>query len=151
MSNITVRRASKKDVPSIVPLMLELGYPTAEEDLAIRFTRFMSKSGYGVAVCELDGLVVGFIAWSRSGLFVVDAVRFHVEAICVASQHKHKGVGKKLMEFVEEVARKNAPAIVDLTSGIRRAKDGAHQFYNGLGYKNEGLMAKAYLRKEFTA
>jgi len=55
------------------------------------------------------------------------------------------------MEFVEEVARKNAPAIVDLTSGIRRAKDGAHQFYNGLGYKNEGPMAKEYLRKEFAA
>jgi hypothetical protein len=38
--------------------------------------------------------------------------------------------------------------IIDLTSGLRRAKAGSHEFYKNLGYKNEGYMAKLYLRKE---
>ncbi|XVN42358.1 MAG: hypothetical protein RCG15_06990 [Candidatus Rickettsia vulgarisii] len=52
------------------------------------------------------------------------------------------------MEFVEEIARKNRPAIIDLTSGLRRKEEGSHEFYKCLGYKNEGSMAKLYLRKE---
>ena len=54
----------------------------------------------------------------------------------------------KRMEFVEEIARSFCPVIIDLTSGLRRAKDGTHGFYKKLGYNNEGSMAKLYLRKE---
>jgi len=132
----------------MVQLMLELGYPTAQQDLAIRFASFMQNPGYGVAVCQLNEVVIGLIAWSRSELFTRDRVRFHIEALVVASQYKRNGAGKKLLEFVEEIAQKNAPSIVDLTSGLRRAKDGTHEFYHSLGYKNEGHMAKLYLSKE---
>lgn len=52
------------------------------------------------------------------------------------------------MQFVENYARQFSPAIIDLTSGLRRASEGTHEFYKKLGYKNEGLMAKLYLRKE---
>ena len=31
---------------------------------------------------------------------------------------------------------------------LRRAQDGTHDFYKRIGYKNEGHMAKLYLRKE---
>jgi hypothetical protein len=52
------------------------------------------------------------------------------------------------MNYVEEYAKKYSPAIIDLTSGLRRSKDGSHEFYKSLGYNNEGYMAKLYLRKE---
>ncbi len=52
------------------------------------------------------------------------------------------------MQFVEDYARILGPAIIDLTSGLRRLASGSHHFYDKLGYKNEGLMAKLYLRKE---
>ena len=148
MSNITVRHASKEDMPSIVPLMLELGYPIECENFVIRFSRFVQNPGYGVAVCLLNEIVVGFVAWSKSDLFVLDSVRFHIEGICVSSQYKHKGFGTKLLKFVEEIAQSSRPAIIDLTSGVRRGSYGVHEFYHRLGYKNEGQMAKLYLRKE---
>lgn len=59
-----------------------------------------------------------------------------------------KVFGKKLMFFIEERAHNSSPAIIDLTSGLRRSKDGSHDFYKRLGYQNDGLMAKLYLRKE---
>ena len=75
-------------------------------------------------------------------------MRFHIESLVVNEKYRGCGIGKKLMLFVEDIARKFSPAIIDLTSGLRRAKDGSHEFYKALGYNNEGHMAKLYLRKE---
>jgi len=49
---------------------------------------------------------------------------------------------------MEELAKQSSPCIIDLTSGLRRKKDGTHEFYKSLGYQNKGYMAKLYLRKE---
>ncbi len=145
---MNIRHATESDIANLLPLFAELGYPTSLADLTPRFKRFLQNSGYGVAICEWEGQVAGWVAWSKSELFVSDATRFHIEGLIVASKHRGKGIGKKLMKFVEEIAQKHNPAIIDLTSGFRRAKDGSHEFYRGLGYKNEGHMAKLYLRKE---
>ena len=37
---------------------------------------------------------------------------------------------------------------INLISGLRSAEDEAYQFYANMGYKNEGLIAKLYLRNE---
>lgn len=50
---------------------------------------------------------------------------------------------------MEQVAQNYSPVIVDLTSGMRRAQDGTHVFYRKLGYCNDGVSEKLYLRKEF--
>ena len=49
---------------------------------------------------------------------------------------------------MEDIVKDNKQVIIDLTSGLRREKDGTHEFYKNLGYQNEGFMAKLYLRKE---
>ncbi len=147
-NKLIIRHAHINDIPGLLPLLAQLGYPCALEDLEVRFTRFIDNSGYGVAVCEMDNSVAGCVAYSKSQLFVSNASRFHIEGLIVAENYRGKGIGKKLMLFVEEIAKCHSPAIVDLTSGLRRAADGSHKFYERIGYKNEGPMAKLYLRKE---
>ncbi|HHY0700115.1 TPA: GNAT family N-acetyltransferase, partial [Legionella anisa] len=80
-------------------------------------------------------------------LFVSETTRFHIEGLVVDQGYRNQGIGKKLMITVEEFARQFSPCIIDLTSGLRRAKEGSHDFYKSLGYQNEGHMAKLYLRK----
>lgn len=143
-----IRNAALNDMPGLLPLLAQLGYPCILEDLEARFIKFLDNPCYGVAVCEINSDIVGMIAWSKSDLFVLDKVRFHIEGLIVQTSHRGMGVGKKLIKFLEEIAKQHAPAIVDLTSGVRRDKDGSHAFYNRLGYQNEGHMAKLYLRKE---
>lgn len=145
---ITIRTATLSDVPAMLPLIEQLGYPTTQDILERRFKAFISYEGYGVAVACHNTDVVGFIAWSQSQLFISDKRRIHIEGLVVDNQYRGQGVGKKLMTFVERMAEKYSPIIVDLTSGLRRAKDGSHEFYKTLGYQNEGPMAKLYLRKE---
>ncbi len=142
-----IRHATEQDIPYLLPLLEELGYPTSLEALTTKFQSFMQNNGYGVSVCELEGHIAGFVSWSRTKLFVSNITRFHIEGLVVANSHRRRSVGKKLMEFVENIAKENSPAIVDLTSGLRRKKDGSHDFYKSIGYTNKGQMAKLYLRK----
>ena len=145
---ILVRVAKMSDISGLLPLMDQLGYPTSRKELETQFKRFTKNDGYGIAVAVLDEKVIGLVAWSASSLFVLNKVRFHIEGLVVDEKYRGCGVGKKLMLFVEDIARKFSPAIIDLTSGLRRAKDGSHEFYKTLGYQNDGHMAKLYLRKE---
>ena len=143
-----IRHATIDDTPRLLPLLSELGYPTTLEDLNRRFLKFVKNPGYGIAVCEMDEKITGFIAWTITDHLISDATRFSIVGIVVSTNHRNMGIGKKLMKFVEDIAKQHSPAIIDLTSGLRRAKDGTHEFYKRIGYKNEGHMAKLYLRKE---
>lgn len=145
---ITIRSAEFSDIEALLPLLDQLGYPVTKDKLEQRFIKFLFVEGYGVAVACVSNKIVGFVAFSKSNLFVSDTVRIHVEGIAVDKNHRGKNIGKLLMEFVENYTRQFSPAIIDLTSGLRRASEGTHEFYKNLGYKNEGLMAKLYLRKE---
>ena len=145
---IEIRFAHHDDLPGLLSLMAQLGYPCSPEELEEYFNSFVPLDGYGVAVACSDSKVVGWIAWSKSKLFVVNKIRFHLEGVVVDECYRGQGIGKKLMTFLEEVAQQSCPVIIDLCSGLRRSKDGTHEFYKSLGYCNEGQMAKLYLRKE---
>lgn len=145
---IVLEDAKISDAPELLPLMVQLGYPCSLDELEARYKKFTSNPGYGVVIVRENTEALGFLAYSRSDLLVLGKVRFHIEAIVVDNVHRGKGIGKKLMLYLEEVAKKTGPSVIDLTSGLRREKDGSHEFYKSLGYKNEGKMAKLYLRKE---
>lgn len=142
-----IRRAESRDLPQILPLLSELGYPCTLAELRLRFERCGLHPGYGVAVAEDAGQLIGLIAWSQTPLFLSEGLRFHIEALVVGSNHRGQGIGKQLVEYVEAIARNNLPAWVDLTSALKRAADGSHTFYKKLGYCNEGTAEKVYLRK----
>jgi ribosomal protein S18 acetylase RimI-like enzyme len=145
---IIIRNAEVTDIEALLPLLDQLGYPTTKDALEQIFARFLNNDGYGVAVACVENKIVGFVAWSKSNLFVSDKIRIHIEGIAVDKTTRRQNIGKQLMQFAENHAQKFSPAIIDLTSGLRRANEGTHEFYKKLGYKNEGLMAKLYLRKE---
>ncbi len=145
---VIIRKATILDVPAILPLIEQLGYPTSEDEFRVRFQRFTQNLGYGVAVASLDNQVVGWVAWSKSELLILAKTRFNIEGLVVDEQHRAKGIGKKLMAFVEEVASTFSPSVIDVTSGVRRAKEGTHEFYKRLGYKHDGPKAKTFFRKE---
>jgi ribosomal protein S18 acetylase RimI-like enzyme len=150
-SGALIRYAQGSDTESISHLLKQLGYPTENKSLGIRIENFINKyDGYGIAIAEVDKKVVGCVAWSKSHLFVLEKARFHIEGLIVNTDYRGYGIGKKLMSFVEELAQKYKPSIIDLTTATHRAQDGTHAFYKKLGYFNEGQSSKIYLRKELS-
>jgi GNAT superfamily N-acetyltransferase len=138
-----LRNATHEDLPKLLPLFEQLGYPCEIGELENRFEMFDKMDGYGVAVAEHDSEIASWIAWSKSILFVKPMSRFHIEGLVVDDKYRSQGIGKKLMKFVEDIASAHTPCIIDLTSGLRRAADGTHDFYKSLGYNNEGTMVNS--------
>ncbi|MEG0711801.1 MAG: GNAT family N-acetyltransferase, partial [Niameybacter sp.] len=59
----------------------------------------------------------------------------NIMGIAVSKQYKRQGVGKALLEAVEEWAKKTGASGVRLVSGETRS--GAHTFYRYCGYEGE--------------
>lgn len=149
-SDIIIRKALREDVPSILTLMDQLGYPQPLELLQTQFEFFSKQDGYEIFLADKAGTIVGQVAWSRSYLFVSPSSRIYIEGLVVDKNLRGSGIGRKLMKKAEEYAQQISPCIIDLTSGLRREKDGSHDFYKSFGYHNDGYMAKLYLRKEIS-
>lgn len=143
-----IRHATIDDTPQFLPLLSELGYPATLENLNRRFLKFLDNPGYGIAVCEMDEEITGLVAWTKTDHLISDVTRFSIIGLVVSISHRGVGIGKKLMRFVEDIAKQYPPVIIDLTSGLSRAHEGTHEFYKRIGYQNEGPTAKLYLRKE---
>lgn len=144
-----IRMAQIGDIKSLLPLLSQLGYATTLPDLTSRFQSFIDQPGYGVVVAADKDHIAGFIAWSRVMLFVSDKIRFHIEALIIDAAYRRHGLGKRLIAHLENYAQQYPHVVIDLTSNIKRAADGAHDFYKSLGYVNEGNTQKIYLRREF--
>lgn len=138
----------QSDVESLMPLFAQLGYPLSYEEIHCNLSSYLGQSHYGVAVAVVNGHVVGWVAWTQTRRLIVNKWHFHIEGLVVDNSYRGRGVGKALLQHVEGLAQACAPAVIDLTSGVRRSRDGTHAFYRRLGYGNDGPYAKRYFRKE---
>ena len=146
--NVIIRMATSSDIPALLPLLSQLGYPTTQEKFEKHFGDFTNIDGYGIGVACHDNHVIGFIAWSKVSFIVFDRPRIHIEGLVVDQNYRGKAIGKQLMCFAEEAAENLGAKYVALTSSKRRAIDGTNEFYKNLGYHNEGDVAILYLWKE---
>ena len=148
INQVELRNCTIEDISALLPLMEQFGRPATKDVLSARFQSFIQNMGYGVVVACRDNQPIGLVAWSKSQFFIYDKIRFYIEILVVDERYRRAGIGTKLIKFVEDFACTVGPSVIDLTSHVRREKDGAHAFYKKLGYKNEGEREKRYFRKE---
>jgi GNAT superfamily N-acetyltransferase len=146
--NPQIRNACIKDTPHIQHLLSQLGYPLTEATTENRITLYTSSPNFALFIAEISNQIVGLIALSLRDLFIVPTKKCCIEAIVIDEEYRGQGIGQKLMAIAEDYARSRECGVIELTSGLRRAKDGTHDFYKKLGYQNDGYYAKLYLRKE---
>lgn len=83
-------------------------------------------------ICLVDGAVVGYFILNE----MIDVVRnikiYHVDYVCVDSNYRGRGIGKKMMEYATSYVRDNGGVRMELTSGNQR--EAAHKLYLGLGF-----------------
>ena len=58
---------------------------------------------------------------------------FRITALCVDENERGRGVGKRLIEKIEEICKKKECNYLEVTSG-RHRKENAHIFYESVGY-----------------
>src|SRR5438874_12144151 len=100
-----IRHAGSGDSASIIALINQLGYEISREDLSANLHMYEKVQGF-VFVAEENGKVIGFVSGLFIPLFHKHELMFRVSALCVDENEREEGIGKRLLEKIEELCRK---------------------------------------------
>lgn len=133
---IRIRPFAETDVDGLVTLLGELGYPTSADDLLARFARFGDDHHTLIAESP-DGTITGFIGLVVVPVYEYSAPVGYILALSVGSAFQGQGIGKALVTAAEDWFRDRGAHDIRVNSGLHR--EGAHRFYESLGYQKTGL------------
>ncbi len=148
MLRYSIRRADERDCADLARLAGQLGYPTPEEAMRGRLERLLDSPGDAIFVAESDD--GGLIGWVHGVLsqFLESEYRLEVGGLVVDERLHRKGIGRALMERVENWALERGATHIIIRSRSTRTE--AHHFYEKLGYsqsKVQVVFRKALPRK----
>jgi ribosomal protein S18 acetylase RimI-like enzyme len=149
MRNLLVRKATIKDIPSIVKVRRAAftakevqGFTTPEHSMFYSRQRMKKawdkddtlKGGWNISVAEDGGEVVGFIVFK-----IEDAVCY-IDNINVAKAHQRKGLGKALVSHIERIAKSQGIRIMqtDTTENAEGTPWKSYTFWKKIGYRDTG-------------
>ena len=141
-SPVLIRPALPGDVPALAALATHLGYPATPEAMRERFGRIYGRDDYETYVAERGGRVVGFAGVMHGLSYVYDPPYARLLSLVVEPGERGTGAGAALVAAVERWARERGAERLHLTTALHR--DGAHRFYERLGYERTGAR---YVRK----
>jgi predicted N-acetyltransferase YhbS len=147
-----IRLAEKRDIPRIVELYRELTITTSEvehgrspslADYEQVFADICSDPRQKLLVVEQQGEVVGTIV-----LLVVPNLSHNatpwsfLENLIVTEKHRRRGLGRMLLQYAIELAKKSGCHMVELCSDVRRNE--AHILYNSMGFEAQAHCFRLY-------
>lgn len=132
-AKMSLRFAQASDADDIARLTAQLGYRAEPSAVSERLSRILERPQERVLVAEVAGRVVGWLHAAVSEYLEADPFVV-VGGLVVDSAHRKQGIGRALMDRVEQWAREQGCAVVRLSSSTPRTD--AHRFYEQLGYTN---------------
>ncbi|KNH35893.1 GNAT family N-acetyltransferase [Exiguobacterium acetylicum] len=131
---MNVRSWITNDLPQLVGLMAQLGYPASEDELRERFTRVTRHPDYELLVLEDDDMLLGCVGLFQAQAFEHDMTYVRIVAFVVNAKHRRQGIGRRLIQAAEDWAHERGATAVLLNSGNRPEREAAHHFYQAMGY-----------------
>ena len=137
MDNVFIRQAALSDAPSIAQMVTQLGYQTTAAQMENRLQAMLAHPEYVLFLAETDHTVVGLVgAYLTLGL-EIDGPYGRLTGLVVDEGWRGQGIGRMLLEAVEDWLKECGASLLLITSGLHRAE--AHGFYRHLGYEETGL------------
>jgi len=131
----TIREASLSDAEAIWMLnCTEMGYPFPLDATFDKLEKLLRRGSDKIYVATIDGAVVGYVHANDYDVIYAPHMK-NIMGIAVAQEHKHKGIGKALLQQVELWAADTGATGIRLVSGTSRT--GAHEFYRRCGYSGD--------------
>lgn len=126
-----VRPATTADAAGIARLATELGYPSSEDEMAVRLDRLLRSGSHFVAVAEDPPTLVGWVAAERR-LLLESGTRVELVGLIVSASARRSGTGRALVAAAEAWALEQRVEIISVRSNVARLE--SHPFYERLGY-----------------
>ena len=132
---MTIRRLNLSDVPKVIPLMAELGYPTDVVSFAGRVTAVAANPDDGMLIAEEEGRVLGLVAFHSFEMLHRPGRLGRITALVVSASARGRGVGGQLLSAAEGHLLASGCIKLEVTSGEQRLD--AHGFYAARGYREQ--------------
>lgn len=133
-----IREYTSSDIEAITELMSDLDHPASKPQMQKRMEIISSNPMYLTLVAELDGIVIGMIGLRQLYGYEYDHPVIQISALVTKAEYRGLGIGQALMKQAEAWAQECGASTLVLTSGNRPEREGAHQFYQRLGYSITG-------------
>lgn len=141
----SIREAVESDAYAICQLNSdEMGYQYPLEDTTQNIIKFLSRDTEKIFVATCDGSVVGYVHANDYDLLYAPHMK-NIMGIAVSSEYKRRGIGRALLQHIENWARETGASGIRLVSGATRTE--AHALYRCCGY--EGNKEQINLKKMF--
>jgi len=128
-----IRSFHLNDAKAIRKLSLEeLGYDYPIQETKKKLVLFLESENDQVFVAIVEEKVVGYIHACTYEVIYAPQMK-NIMGIVVAKAHRHKGIGRALLEKIEEWAKEEGAHGIRLVSGATRTD--AHTFYQHCGYE----------------
>lgn len=129
-----IRKAVKADSEAISQLSGQLGYPASGPEIGWRLERILPSPSHYVAVAEIGGTVIGWIAVEKR-LTLESGIEFEIVGLIVHSDFRRKGVATELLNKAERWVRESGGVDVRVRSNIVREE--SHAMYLARGYSRK--------------
>ena len=131
MNEVTIRKAAMSDAASVGELNATLGYSFSTEVMTERLARVLAREAHVVFVAEISGAVAGWIESGEQEILAVGRIG-EILGLVVADNARKHGVGRKLVEAVEDWALARGLSALTVRSNIIRPE--SHAFYERIGF-----------------
>ncbi len=151
--DLTIRRARRDDLPSIVRMLAddELGRQREKLENPLpksyyaAFEIIEGDPNHELIVAGMNGEVIGTLhLMFLPSISFQGGLRAQIESVRVDANYRSQGIGNKMMQWAIERAKERGAHVVQLTTHLTR-KD-AHRFYERLGFKGSHLGMKLSLK-----
>ena len=133
-----IRKYETRDLTALCELMHDLGYPTNERNMEARLERMNQDSIYNTFVAEIEQNVVGMLGVRKLYTYEIDEAVIQLSALVIKQDYQGRGIGKRFIQFIEQWSKQQGIHTIILTSGIKKEREHAHEFYKKAGFEVTG-------------
>ena len=135
---LEIQPVTSKDLPLLNQLYTEIDEesPLSLPHVEQIFEQIKQSPNYQIYIAWLKGEAVGTFSLLFIPMILHDSKSALIDAVVVTSTYRHQGIGKAMMQEALKLSREAGCYKAMLSSNLKRTV--AHQFYESLGFKQQG-------------
>ncbi len=139
---ISIKKATDKDIPFILELLYELDRPKPINDKEIKVFEnkimgYFSDPQKIIVLAKQDSKIVGLTSIIFLSRLNRTKLEMYIPELIVTKQLRNFGIGKKLIKYCTALAKKKDCYRIRLESGNQRKE--SHKFYKSIGFEQSAL------------
>ena len=129
---VLIREIEEEDYMSLLPLWSQFGGYATADNIVSHYKRIKDDERYKTFVALYNKKIVGFITSVQYYGIGIEGSYMIIIGIAVINEMQNKGIGKKLIQQMENYAKEEGVFNIYLNSDFKRTD--AHAFYERNGY-----------------